>query len=68
MSSDLSAGLVAFEVDGVTAEDLARRLHQRKIIASTSPYAVSYVRLAPSLVNTPEEVAQATRAVHEIAG
>jgi len=68
MSGDLSAGLVAFEVDGVPAADLAKRLHQRKIIASTSPYAVSYVRLAPSLVNTPEEVARAARAVHEIAG
>ena len=68
MSGDLSAGLVAFEVEGVSAGDLVKRLHERRIIASTSPYAVSYARLAPSLVNTPEEVAKAARAVREIAG
>ena len=68
MSGDLSAGLVAFEVDGVTAADLTKRLRQRKIIASTSPYAVTYARLAPSLVNTPEEVERAAQAVHAIAG
>lgn len=68
MSGDLSAGLVAFEVDGMSADELVKRLHQRRIIASSSPYAVSYARLAPSLVNTSEEVAQAARAVREIAG
>jgi selenocysteine lyase/cysteine desulfurase len=68
MSGDLSAGLVAFEVEGVAPGDVAKRLLERRIIASTSPYAVSYARLAPSLVNTPEEVARAARAVHDIAG
>jgi isopenicillin-N epimerase len=67
MSADLSAGLVAFEVEGVKTEDVVKRLLERKIIASSSPYAVSYPRLAPSLVNTPEEVDRAARAVHELA-
>lgn len=68
MSGDLSAGLVAFEIDGLKTEDVVKRLLERKVIASSSPYAVSYPRLAPSLVNTPEEVDRAARAVHEIAG
>ena len=39
----------------------------RRIIASTSPYAVTYARLAPSLVNSPEEVDEALRALRAIA-
>lgn len=68
MSPELSAGLVAFEIEGVKQNDVVKRLLEKHIIASTSPYAVSYARLAPSLVNTPEEVERAARAVHEIAG
>jgi selenocysteine lyase/cysteine desulfurase len=68
MSGDLSAGLVAFEVAGLSPEEVVKRLLERRIIASTSPYAVSYARLAPSLVNTPEEVERAASAVHALAG
>ena len=66
MSGDLSAGLVAFEVTGLKPEDVVKGLLDKKIIASTSPYAVSYARLAPSLVNTPKEVERAARAVNEL--
>jgi selenocysteine lyase/cysteine desulfurase len=67
-SGELSAGLVAFEVAGMKPGDVVARLLERRIIASTSPYAVTYARLAPSLVNTPEEVDRAAQAVHAIAG
>jgi selenocysteine lyase/cysteine desulfurase len=66
LSGDLSAGLVAFEVEGLKPEEIVKRLLEQKIIASTSPYAISYARLAPSLVNTPEEVERAARAVHAL--
>jgi selenocysteine lyase/cysteine desulfurase len=68
MSPELSAGLVCFEVDGLAPAEVVRRLHDRGIVASTSPYAVTYARLAPSLVNTPEEVERAVRAVRGISG
>lgn len=68
MSGDLSAGLVAFEVEGLAPAEVVRQLLARRIVASTSPYAVTYARLAPSLVNTPEQVDQAIRAVREISG
>jgi selenocysteine lyase/cysteine desulfurase len=68
MSGDLSAGLVAFEVAGLTPEAVVHKLLAKGIIASTSPYAVSYARLAPSLVNTPQEVDRAVQAVREISG
>lgn len=67
-SGDLSAGMVAFEVAGVEPGDVVRQLLGKRIIASTSPYAISYARLAPSLVNTPEEVDRAIRAVREVSG
>ena len=67
VSGDLSAGLVAFEIEGMKPEAVVAKLLEQRIIASTSPYAVSYARLAPSLVNTPEEVDRAVRAVHAIA-
>ena len=67
-SGDLSAGIVAFEIDGMKPEDVVKRLGESKIVASTSPYAVTYARLAGSLVNTPEEVDRATRAVLQLAG
>ena len=68
MSGALSAGLVAFEVDGVAPADVVKQLLARNIIASTSPYVVTYARLAPSLVNTEAEVERAVRAVREISG
>jgi isopenicillin-N epimerase len=63
----LSAGLVAFEVEGLSPQDVVKQLLARRIIASTSPYAVTYARLAPSLVNSPAEVDEALRAMRAIA-
>jgi len=60
----LSSGLVCFDVDGLPPEDVVKRLLARKIVASDTPYAPSYARLTPSLLNTPEEV---DRVVAEIA-
>ena len=63
----LSAGLIAFEVQGQSAAETAHKLHERKVVASTSPYKISKARLAPSLVNDEREVEAALRAVREIA-
>lgn len=65
---DMSAGLVAFEVQGLKPDAVVKQLLARRIIASTSPYAVTYARLAPSLVNTPQDVDEALAALREIAG
>jgi selenocysteine lyase/cysteine desulfurase len=63
----LSSGLVAFEVAGLTPDAVVKRLRERSIIASTSPYLQSFARLAASLVNTPEEVDRAVAAVGALA-
>jgi selenocysteine lyase/cysteine desulfurase len=52
----LSAGLVCFEVDGLSPKEVVAKLAAKKIVASDTPYAPSYARLTPSLLNTPEEV------------
>jgi selenocysteine lyase/cysteine desulfurase len=62
-SEALSAGLVCFEVDGSTPKEVVDRLLARKIIASTTPYATSYARFSPGLLNTPEEIDRAVAAV-----
>jgi isopenicillin-N epimerase len=63
----LSAGIVCFEAQGMEPGQVVKKLLERKIVASTSPYRVSYVRLAPSLVNDPREVDTALEAVRSIA-
>jgi selenocysteine lyase/cysteine desulfurase len=66
-SPRLSAGLVAFEVAGLTPGEVVARLRDRRIIASTSPYLQSFARLAGSILNTPEEVDAAVAAVGALA-
>jgi selenocysteine lyase/cysteine desulfurase len=63
----LSAGIICFDVEGKTPQQVVENLLTKKIIASTSPYAVSYARVAPSLVNTPEEVDRTVAAIRSLA-
>ncbi|WP_437327538.1 aminotransferase class V-fold PLP-dependent enzyme [Sorangium sp. So ce381] len=63
----VSAGIVCFEVAGMTPEAVVARLRERKIIASTSPYATSYVRVAPSLLNSEADVEAVLRAIRALA-
>ncbi|HEX6624767.1 MAG TPA: aminotransferase class V-fold PLP-dependent enzyme, partial [Pyrinomonadaceae bacterium] len=65
--SRLSAGLVCFDVEGMKPQEVVARLLARGIIASTAPYAVPCVRLAPSLLNSPEEIETALREVRALA-
>jgi isopenicillin-N epimerase len=67
MADDLSSGITCFEIDGIVPDKIVERLLERRIIASDSPYATSYARLTPGLLNTPEEVDQVVAAVKAIA-
>jgi isopenicillin-N epimerase len=55
-SDALSAGIICFEVAGLTAQQVIEKLGRKKIVASVTPYAVAYARVAPSLLTTPEEI------------
>jgi isopenicillin-N epimerase len=63
LSNELSSGIITFEVAGLKPEEVVKRLHEKRIVASTTPYATSYARLAPGLINSGEDV---ERAVGEI--
>ena len=62
-SPELSAGILCFEVDGHAPQAVVDHLHHHGIVASTSPYRVSYARLAPSLINDEDEVARSVAAI-----
>lgn len=56
MSDQLSAGITCFMVEGMAPRDVVKRLMEKKIMATTTPYQNTYARLAPGLLNTPAEV------------
>jgi isopenicillin-N epimerase len=66
LSRDLSSGIVCFEVEGWNPDQVVEQLRQRRIIASVTPYATQYVRLAPSLLTSPEEVEKTVEAIRTI--
>jgi selenocysteine lyase/cysteine desulfurase len=59
----LSAGIVAFDVEGANPHAVVRWLRQLRVVASVAPYASQHVRLTPSILNTPAEVDSAIAAV-----
>ena len=67
LDEDLSAGLVCFEVAGLPPQGVVDRLHAASIVATVTPYATSYARLAPGLLNSPEEVDAVLAAVNSLA-
>jgi len=66
-STALSAGLVCFDVRGLTPPQVVDRLARRRIVATVTPYATSYARLGTGLMNTPAEVDEALRAIRALA-
>lgn len=59
----LSAGIVAFDVEGLRPADVVQRLFGQGIIATESPYARSHVRLAAGIMHMPWEIDQAVKTV-----
>ena len=52
----LSAGITCFEIAGSTADQVTERLATKRIRTSSSPYRVSYPRVAAGIMNFPEEI------------
>ncbi|MGH3136846.1 MAG: aminotransferase class V-fold PLP-dependent enzyme [Gaiellaceae bacterium] len=63
VQGDLSAGIVCFERDGTDPQTAVTRLLTKRIVASTTPYRPSYVRLGPGIVNSVADIDAAVRAV-----
>jgi len=65
-AEELSAGLICFDVRGLSARAVVARLRERRIIATTTPYTPSYARLAPGMLNDADEVEQTLREVRAL--
>jgi len=63
----LSAGLICFDVEGIKPQAVVEKLLAKRVIASTTPYGVTYARLAPSLLNTPEEIEKTLEYIRALA-
>jgi isopenicillin-N epimerase len=66
LSQELSAGIVCFEVAGLSPQQVADRLRQRGVVGSVTPYATQYARLAPGLLNSPEEIDKTLALIREL--
>ncbi|WP_299488139.1 aminotransferase class V-fold PLP-dependent enzyme [Acaryochloris sp. IP29b_bin.137] len=67
MEDDLSAAIVCFDVKGLTPKAVVAKLKANNIIASTTPYEVSYARLTPGVYNTPDEIDRVLKQIRELA-
>ena len=68
ISQDLSSGIVCFEVAGMRPEQVVDQLRQRRIVASVTPYATQYARVAPGLLNTPAEIETVLKEIRHLRG
>lgn len=66
-NEELSAGIVCFDVNGMSPRQVVGKLRDRNIIATTTPYAQSHARLSPSIRNSPQEIDAALSAIRELA-
>jgi isopenicillin-N epimerase len=63
MDNELSAGIISFEVDGYTTPEVVKALLEKKVVATASPYKISWARFTPGILNTEQEVEAGLRAV-----
>ena len=68
LSPDLSAGIVCFEVGGMSPDQVVTELRRRGIVASVTPYAAQYARVAPGLLNSPAEIETVLKEIRALAG
>jgi selenocysteine lyase/cysteine desulfurase len=68
MARELSAGIVCFEVAGLSPDQVVAALRRRSIVASVTPYATQYARVAPGLLNSAEEIETVLKEIRSLAG
>ena len=63
----LSAGIVCFEVDGLSPEGVVAALAERGVVASRTPYRTQLARLCPGLLTPNPDVDRTLAAVRSLA-
>jgi isopenicillin-N epimerase len=56
MSHELSSGVVCFDVNGMSSEQVVEKLAAKKIVATATANTPSYARLSPAIFNTEDEI------------
>jgi selenocysteine lyase/cysteine desulfurase len=63
----LAAGIVCFEIAGLKPAEVVARLREQRILATESPYAVSYARVSAGIMVQPDEIESVLRAIRGVA-
>jgi selenocysteine lyase/cysteine desulfurase len=63
LADEVSAGMTTFEVSGLQPKEVVKRLYEKRIVATTTPYVTSYARLAPGVLNSAQDVEVALREI-----
>ncbi|MCF2944889.1 aminotransferase class V-fold PLP-dependent enzyme [Paenibacillus tarimensis] len=66
ISELLSAGIIAFEVDGYSTKQTVAHLLSHRIVCTAAPYFLSYARFTPGIYNTFEEIDEALRVIADM--
>lgn len=66
LDPSLAAGIVCFEVDGLRPAEVVERLRARRIVASESPYAVSYARVSAGIMVQEDEIETTLREIRTL--
>jgi isopenicillin-N epimerase len=66
LAPELAAGIVCFEVKGMTPQHVVERLKARRIVASTSPYAVTYARVCAGIMVSSDEIEMTLREIRAL--
>jgi len=67
IDSQLSSGITAFEIEGLGPRDGVKTFREHNIIASQSPYAITYTRLTPGIINSEADVDYCLATAHKLA-
>lgn len=67
IDDNLSAAIICFDVEGLSPKAVVAKLRTHNIIASTTPYDVSYARLTPGVYNTPDEIDRVLQHIRDLA-
>ena len=66
MDTELSAGIVCFEVANQQPPDVLVRLRDQNVSVSVTPYAQMFVRMGPSIVTSRDDIDKTLRALSGI--
>ena len=67
IDSQLSSGITAFEIVGLGPQSGVKTFRAHNIIASQSPYAITYTRLTPGIINSEADVDYCLATAHKLA-